>query len=291
MRAKKDDDMKKDLLLTDRWVVVDLDGTIIRNDKVPTKVARAAKVLQDAGWSLIVATGRILAGALPHVKALKTACPAIVYDGARVMDPKTGKVYFEKKIPRQIAAEVIGLGFDLPLEIQVYGDESVICRPSDLLTITYFKSLDVELKPFLVSSRLDEEVFRVIFFGKPLLVSKLKSLLEERLKEAANLTLAGDDFLDVLPAGVSKGAALEALKEISGKRDAFIVGVGDHMNDLEMLRMSDFRAAPADALSEIREMADVIIPPSSKCGFCELCELLLSEGFEENLSRRCNANV
>jgi len=226
--------VKKDLLLTDRWVVVDLDGTIIRNDKVPSKVARAAKKLQDAGWSLIVATGRILAGTLPHIEALKTPCPAIVYDGARVMDPKRGEVYFEKKIPREIAAEVISLGFDLPLEIQVYGDESVICRPSDLLTITYFKSLDVELKPFLVSSRLDEEVFRVIFFGKPLLASKLKSLLEERLKETVNLTLAGDDFLDVLPAGVSKGAALEALKEISGKRDAFIVGVGDHMNDLEI---------------------------------------------------------
>ena len=90
--------MKEKLALTDKWIVVDLDGTILHNDRVPPKVSRSAQMLQASGWSLIVATGRILAGALPHIKSLKTWCPAIVYDGARVMGPKAKEVYFERKI-------------------------------------------------------------------------------------------------------------------------------------------------------------------------------------------------
>ena len=56
--------MKKDFHFTDRWIVLDLDGTVLYNDKVPDDVVRAAEMLRSSGWSLIVATGRILAGAL-----------------------------------------------------------------------------------------------------------------------------------------------------------------------------------------------------------------------------------
>ncbi|HQA35841.1 MAG TPA: HAD family hydrolase [Acetomicrobium sp.] len=283
--------MKEKLALTDKWIVVDLDGTILHNDRVPPKVSRSAQMLQASGWSLIVATGRILAGALPHIRSLKTSCPAIVYDGARVMDPRTNEVYFERKIPKDLVGEIISMGFDFPLEVQVYGDEEVLCRPSDLLTITYFKSLNVAIEPVLLSPKLEKDVFRVLFFGKPALVAKLKVMFEETLKGKVSVTLAGSDFLDVLPLGVSKGEALEVLKGLSGIKDVYVVGVGDHMNDLELLSESDYKVAPADAIPEILKIADFIMPPASKEGFCDLCELLLSENFDAILNRRCRCDV
>jgi len=62
--------MKKDLSFTDKWIVLDLDGTVIYDDRVPRDVARSAELLKSSGWSLIVATGRILAGALRHIRSL-----------------------------------------------------------------------------------------------------------------------------------------------------------------------------------------------------------------------------
>ncbi|SIN64015.1 hypothetical protein SAMN05444368_0524 [Acetomicrobium flavidum] len=279
--------MKKDLSFTDKWIVLDLDGTVIYDDRVPRDVARSAELLKSSGWSLIVATGRILAGALRHIRSLGALWPAIVYDGARVMDPKSGAVYFERRMPADVAREVLKLGFDFPLEVQVYGDEAVRCRPSDLLSIAYFKSLDVKLEPVLLSSDIKDDVFRILYFGKPALVAKLKGMLEGSLSGKVNITLAGDDFLDVLPLGTSKGSALAELKKLSGLNDVYVVGVGDHMNDLEMLGICDFKVAPEDAVSDILEMADLVIPPASRKGFCALADFLLSRDFKITVNGRC----
>lgn len=279
--------MKKDLSFTDKWIVLDLDGTVIYDDRVPRDVARSAELLKSSGWSLIVATGRILAGALRHIRSLGALWPAIVYDGARVMDPKSGAVYFERRMPADVAREVLRLGFDFPLEVQVYGDEAVRCRPSDLLSIAYFKSLDVKLEPVLLSSDIKDDVFRILYFGKPALVAKLKGMLEGSLRGKVNITLAGDDFLDVLPLGTSKGSALAELKKLSGLNDVYVVGVGDHMNDLEMLGICDFKVAPEDAVSDILEMADLVIPPASRKGFCALADFLLSRDFKITVNGRC----
>jgi len=279
--------MKKDLSFTDKWIVLDLDGTVIYDDRVPRDVARSAELLKSSGWSLVVATGRILAGALRHIRSLGALWPAIVYDGARVMDPKSGAVYFERRMPADVAREVLRLGFDFPLEVQVYGDEAVRCRPSDLLSIAYFKSLDVKLEPVLLSSDIKDDVFRILYFGKPALVAKLKGMLEGSLSGKVNITLAGDDFLDVLPLGTSKGSALAELKKLSGLNDVYVVGVGDHMNDLEMLGICDFKVAPEDAVSDILEMADLVIPPASRKGFCALADFLLSRDFKISVNGRC----
>jgi len=279
--------MKKDLSFTDKWIVLDLDGTVIYDDRVPRDVARSAELLKSSGWSLIVATGRILAGALRHIRSLGALWPAIVYDGARVMDPKSGAVYFERRMPADVAREVLRLGFDFPLEVQVYGDEAVRCRPSDLLSIAYFKSLDVKLEPVLLSSDIKDDVFRILYFGKPALVAKLKGMLEGSLSGKVNITLAGDDFLDVLPLGTSKGSALAELKKLSGLNNVYVVGVGDHMNDLEMLGICDFKVAPEDAVSDILEMADLVIPPASRKGFCALADFLLSRDFKITVNGRC----
>jgi len=203
------------------------------------------------------------------------------------MDPKSGAVYFERRMPADVAREVLRLGFDFPLEVQVYGDEAVRCRPSDLLSIAYFKSLDVKLEPVLLSSDIKDDVFRILYFGKPALVAKLKGMLEGSLNDKVNITLAGDDFLDVLPLGTSKGSALAELKKLSGLNDVYVVGVGDHMNDLEMLGICDFKVAPEDAVSDILEMADLVIPPASRKGFCALADFLLSRDFKITVNGRC----
>jgi len=287
IKTKKDDGMRKDFHFTDRWIVLDLDGTVLYNDKVPDDVVRAAEMLRSSGWSLIVATGRILAGALRHIRSLKAFWPAIVYDGARVMDPDTCTICFERKMPADVAREVLQLGFNFPLEVQVYGDEAVRCRPSDLLTIAYFKSLDVKLEPILLSSDVKDDVFRILYFGKPALVAKLKKMLETALNGKVNITLAGDDFLDVLPLGASKGSALAELKKLSGVNDVYVVGVGDHMNDLEMLGICDFKVAPKNGIPEVLEIADLVIPPASKNGFCALADFLLSGDFNISVNGRC----
>jgi hydroxymethylpyrimidine pyrophosphatase-like HAD family hydrolase len=123
--------------------------------------------------------------------------------------------------------------------------------------------------------RIDIPVFRVSFFGDPVKVRKLAARLENRLGKRATVTLAGEGFLDVLAPGVSKGTALERYLATLVCRPDLVVCAGDHLNDLDLLRVGDLAAAPANAPASLRDLADIIFPSADLGGFATLVERLL----------------
>lgn len=261
--------------MTRKLLVTDLDGTVAHRDRIPSGVASSCAALAEDGWEIMVATGRILATALPHIEALGAAGPAIVYDGARIMESRTGEVLFERFLDSDTAGEALEEGWEEGLCIQVFGDESVILRPGDDLSLGYFRGTSVPVRARLVSPSVSFPVYRVIFFGDPPKVRELARRLEQRLGERASVTLAGEGFLDVLGPGISKGRALEHYLGILGKAPDLLVCAGDHLNDVELLQLADIAAVPADAPREIRRPGQIVFPAAEEGGFAELARRLL----------------
>jgi hydroxymethylpyrimidine pyrophosphatase-like HAD family hydrolase len=91
--------------------------------------------------------------------------------------------------------------------------------------------------------------------------------------------MAGKRFLDILPPGVSKGAALEWYLESLPSWQRIVVAVGDHLNDEDLLRRADIAVSMEDAPPELRESADILLPPASEGGFSKLVDFLVDEEF------------
>ena len=258
-----------------KLLVTDLDGTVAHRDRIPHGVARACAGLAEDGWQIMVATGRILATALSHIETLGAMGPAIVYDGARIMESRTGEILFERFLDADTAAEALEEGWEEGLCIQAFGDESVILRPDDTLSRGYFRGTSVPVRDELVAPSVSVPVYRVIFFGDPLKVRKLALRLEQRLGGRASVTLAGEGFLDVLAPGISKGRALEHYLGQLGRAPDLLVCAGDHLNDAELLKLADIAAVPSDAPPEIRSPGQIVFPPAQEGGFAELARRLL----------------
>lgn len=260
-------------------LVSDFDGTLAYDDRIPEAVSRALTALVDSGWDLILATGRIFASVRPHLPSLPTTKPLILYDGARIVSTQ-GEVLHERLLASATASEALRLGWEAGLEIQVFGDEEILVPPGDGASTRYFRRVAVPIREDLTEPVVDNDVYRVIFYGDPGRVRRLAEHLREGLgAAAAAVTLAGDTFLDVLAPGVSKGAALERLLAATGRPER-LVCAGDHHNDRELLLLADLAAVPDDADEDLREISHFTFPSASKGGFVDLVrELLRSDPF------------
>ena len=258
-----------------KLLVTDIDETLSRGESPSPEVVEACARLRGTGWRLMVATGRILATSLSHIKGIGSDLPAIVYDGGRVMDPRTGKGLIETPMDPLLAAEIVEEAWNCPVELQIFGDETAFCRSSDALTRNFFKASGVPVDDSMSRPSSPQTVYRVIFFGAPAEITALRGRLAERFAGRAEIVRAGDRFLDVLPPGVSKGAALGAWIDTLEKGPSIVAAAGDHHNDLELLALAHIAAAPEDADDEVLKMAGVIMPSADRHGFSALADWLL----------------
>ncbi len=258
--------------------VTDIDGTLTDGNRVPEEVVEACRRLRTLGWRFMIATGRIWASARPFAEAIGSDLPSIVYDGARVLrhGGPHPLPYLEWKIPSETAGRVLELGWESSMLIQAYGDEEVTCRPGDEVTSGFFRRLNVPVRPDLSAPRLGFAPYRIIFYGNPSEARALGDRIRVNLEDV-EVTLAGEGFLDILPAGVSKGAAFRDYRKSAGLKTEAVVAAGDHLNDIDLLLEADLAVTFQDAPPEVRRAAHLVLPPASCMGFLELCRFLETE--------------
>jgi HAD superfamily hydrolase (TIGR01484 family) len=223
-----------------------------------------------------------LASSQSHIEQIEADMPAIIYDGGRILDPATREELFGVSMPSSDARELLEDMWQLPVEIQVAGDERILCRREDRQTQEFCRLSGLPFD-YLEEPRAQGKIFRVACWGDVKFITSLTEDFRERYADRFSVTRGADKFLDVLPFGVSKGSALDAFILNLGTRPEFIVAAGDHLNDLEMLQLADLAAIPEDAFDAIRPAADVIFPSVARQGFAALAKFLIEEKNPERL--------
>src|SRR5262249_55014675 len=79
-------------------------------------------------------------------------------------------------------------------------------------------------------------------------------------------------YLEILPAGVSKGAALQAMLAALDVPVEAVIAVGDNWNDLEMIEGAGLGVAMGHAPAGVRARADHVCGTSEEEGFRQVLE-------------------
>jgi phosphoglycolate phosphatase (TIGR01487 family) len=85
----------------------------------------------------------------------------------------------------------------------------------------------------------------------------------------------------VLPSGVDKGTALQAVLEELGIACQNVVGVGDAENDLPLLRMSGCGVAVANAVPSLKENADIVLEKRNGEGVTDLIDQMIGDNLAD----------
>ena len=101
------------------------------------------------------------------------------------------------------------------------------------------------------------------------------------------MAVSGKEWLDVMPAGANKGAALHHMADTLGIDIAETAAFGDYLNDYELLQEAGTAVAMDNAHPQLKDVADVIAPSNLDHGVITV----LNEWFDKMEStQRVHAN-
>lgn len=262
-----------------RWLVTDLDGTLVDRDQhlVPRSVEALAR-FRARGGSVVIATGRNEPSATRYHRQLGLDTPLIVYNGARVVAP-SGERLLDLDLgpawPVVRDAVVPGLP-DGVGAVAFAGTAAYALRPAGVLA-DYARRDGIALAAAPVPA--GTPVTKVMLIAERPGLDDLASRVREACPEVT-LVQSEATYLEVLPAHADKGSALTWLAGREGVELSRVAAIGDNPNDVPMLRIAGLGAAVGDGHASVHDVADWVAGPCAAGAVADLVERLLADGPE-----------
>jgi len=257
--------------------VSDLDGTLLnREERLSEFTVRTLNRLIGQGMKFTYATARSEHSAARVTEGLTKNLPAIVYNGAFILDRASGRFLLEEGFNSEQtrwvrrAAERFGLW---PVAYAfVDGAER----------LSWVRGRETEGQTFYLSNRqwdrrlrpvdsIDElytgEAFYFTFIGEREALEPLYKLAAERpwLTVTFQQELYREEYwLELMPKAATKANAAARLKEILGCDR--MVAFGDAINDLPLFAAADVSCAVENAVPPLKEAATEIIGSNEQDG-------------------------
>ncbi len=262
-----------------RMLVTDLDNTLLDEDKKASPEDLAAiRRLTAAGYLFTFATGRGPGSTGRYFSELGANVPAIIFNGARIMDFASGKMLFNATLKREPAIRAIKHAKALGLSTIAFGAESCLTEKADYWKSYYEKAtgadclLVEDLAEHSAALPSGMELTKIILFSEP---ERRDGIIEEFTRGFPEFHTVGTtpNYTEILPFGISKGFALEKLSRYLGVDMGSIVTVGDAPNDIEMIECAGLGAAVANADDVVKACADIMVRQAGKGGIAELISI------------------
>jgi Cof subfamily protein (haloacid dehalogenase superfamily) len=289
-----------------KLLALDLDGTTLnRQLAILPQVQRAITAAQEHGVVVTIATGRMFGATLPYARRLNVQGPLICFQGGLVRHSQTGEVYQHTTVPGTLAAEAIELLLAADIFVIAYIDERLWVaqqRPElDLYLGWHPEHPEVVIDPNLASSVANASIARLLtqaetmqtanlaesvvanqpskllFVAEPAVVARELLRLTARFEGRLSVFRSHELFGELTPLGVNKGAALAQLAGRLGIPREQVIAIGDHENDIEMIRWAGLGLAMGNAIPAVQAVADEVIPSVDEAGVAWAIERYIFE--------------
>ncbi|MDT0609107.1 HAD-IIB family hydrolase [Streptomyces lancefieldiae] len=255
------------------WIVTDLDGTLVdRNLGLVPRSAEALRRYRECGGTVVIATGRNEESAAPYHRELGLDTPMILYNGARITDPRTGDRLVDLDLGpvwpplRDLVLPALPVGVGA---VGFSGHTAHVLRDAPVLADYARRDRIV-----LLGDPPEEPPTKVMLISGAQHPSRLADLTALHCPKAL-LVQSEDTYLEVLPPGAGKEAALRELAVRYGMDTARIAAIGDNPNDTGMVRLAGLGAAVGDGHPQVLAAADIVVTSCSQGAVADLVGRIL----------------
>ena len=276
-----------------RFLVSDVDGTLVDADKAVTADARAAvRALHDAGIGFAFVSSRPPRGLAYVAKALdlrpddtdRRRPAAAAFNGGAILDADLEPMAFQP-LGADDARTALDVLASIGVDAWVFTlDDWFVLDPTghyvaherhtvgfDPTVVATFDGIDGIGK--IVASSPDPDLLR-----------RAADALAPRLTADARASLSQAYYLDVTHAKADKGTALRAIAAHAGLSLDAMAAIGDMTNDLAMLEIAGFSIAMGNAPPSVRDKADAVTASNRDEGFAKAVRDLVLPRTEGNPS-------
>lgn len=255
--------------MTSRVIALDLDGTLLTPQKtlLPSSL-EALKRAREAGFQLLIVTGRHHVAIHPFYQALALDTPAICCNGTYLYDYQSKRVLESDPLPVPQALQLINLLDKNQIHGLMYVDDAMLYeRPTGhvIRTNNWAQSLPEAQRPvFTQVPSLTQAAQEVHAIWKFALADEDTQKLNEFAKNVEQ-TLGLEcewswhDQVDIARKGNSKGKRLTQYVESQGWSMKDVIAFGDNYNDISMLEAAGTGVAMGNADDAVKAHASVVI--------------------------------
>lgn len=231
---------------------------------------------RGVGVPVLVATGRMFRSVRPYLQQAGIEEPVVCYQGAAVVDPRTGDFLLHEPLDLDDAREAIAILAELGLSPNVYVDDELFVAEETEQSRRYsaFQHLSVHVVGPLLDW-LERPPTKLVAVAEPTVLAEARIVLAERLDGRAFLTTSLPHFLELGHPAVTKGSGMAFLAARLGLELERTISFGDGENDVELVEWPAYGVAVANAHARVKAVADWVCPPAAEEGVAQVIEALL----------------
>lgn len=261
-----------------KLICSDIDGTLLayKASSIPKRNVLAIKKAVSKGIAFVLCSGRSFDSmnslgrqlGLPADGYICTLGGSLVFRGESIVDSHS--------IDRLVALDLLHRAEAAGLLVHAFYKRQWYASHVDDWFESEAKACMVEGKVFV-----PEEFFKEHDLHKFLIIGESPQQLQAfaaTLKDLSNdiaVSYSGPCFMEVNPAGVSKGTGITALCSLLGIKQDEVLAIGDFHNDIDMFKVSGFSAAVGNAPDEVKKMATIVVSDCDEGGLGEAIEKLV----------------
>jgi hypothetical protein len=262
-----------------RLIALDLDGTLLREDRTIADVDRQAIARAlAAGVMVTFATGRLRGGAWPLARELGLTAPLITADGGLLVAGDTGQALERVALGMEHAVTTMAALRAHDLAPFVFTDDVIHCDEPARHAHPYVATWSPQIEGHddvarALAWHAPHGVAAALGIGVRAGVDAVRVALSAALGSAGQLAwfptareAHAPWVVRVQPSGINKGRALSGLAARLGLARDEVAAVGDWVNDLEMLVWAGTSFAMGQAPRDVRQVASVTLEATSARG-------------------------
>lgn len=212
----------------------------------------------------------------PYLDQAGIEDPVVCYQGAAVVDPRTGEFLRHEPIPLELARETITVLQAEGFHVNCYvNDELYVAEVTEEADrYAGFQNLPLHAVGDL-AAWLSEPPTKLVTIDDPEVLDGLEARMKERFAGRLYISKSLPFFLEFASPQVTKASGLAFLAEHLGFAAERTVAFGDGENDVELLEWAGFGIAVANAHPRVLAAADWVCPSAAEEGVAHVMEALL----------------
>lgn len=237
-----------------RMVVTDMDGTLLNSQhQVSDQFFELYERLRDKGVEFVAASGRQYHSMADKLQPIRDEIVFIAENGALVS--WQGKTLNTTPLPKANIGEI------LMRAAEISGAHPVLCTSENAFVDGASDEFLTLLKEYYTQYAIAEDLSEIAVPVMKVAIYHFES--SERyiypafrdMESELKVKVSGSNWVDVSHPNAHKGHALSALMQDRGIQSDEIMVFGDYNNDLEMLALSDYSFAMANAHPDVKKIS------------------------------------
>jgi Cof subfamily protein (haloacid dehalogenase superfamily) len=260
-----------------RFVISDVDGTLVNHDKklTPPTIAAVAD-LQAKGVPFTIISARPPSGIAFLIDALKPTGPIAAFNGGTIVAPD-GSVMERHVIPRDAVEKSFAIAWKSAATPWIFAegrwhivDPGNRHVPHEVLASAQQPVIETDM------AHLYGAVDKLTWVSDdPDLLHDLQRQMVDAIGDGATIGMSQTYYLDLTHPMANKGDGVATLARTAGVDLAAVAVLGDQYNDVPMMRRAGIAIAMGQAPDPVKAEADYVSTSNDEDGVAHAIETIL----------------